>query len=334
MFKTARIQLTLLYLLIIMLVSCLFSIAFFKASTQEIQRIVDRIQHDQEQRLEGNRLPPPPGPPLSVEELRQSQYRLAFSLILINGFIIIAAGGSGYFLAGKTLRPIRKMIDEQNQFISDASHELRTPIAVMRAEMESSLMEKNITNNMAKLLIKSNLEELTALQNLANGLLKISQLQQNDASLNFQKINLKEIILLTIEKIKPLATKKNITIKSELTDLWVMGNADNLKELIIIVLDNAIKYSHNQTAITIKSELKNNWAIVKIKDQGIGIASKDIEHIFDRFYRADASRSKAEGFGLGLPIAQKIVLLHHGQISCHSEINKGTVFTLKLPLSI
>jgi signal transduction histidine kinase len=113
-----------------------------------------------------------------------------------------------------------------------------------------------------------------------------------------------------------------------------MGIKDSLTELMIILLDNAIKYSPNRSTITISSEKIDNAISFSVEDEGIGINQEDLSHIFDRFYRVDKSRSKEKvfGFGLGLSIAKKIVDLHNGNISVQSTKNKGSVFTVKLPI--
>ena len=160
MFHSARLQLTAWYLLIIMLVSIIFSVAFFNLSTREIQRVMRRQQFRQQ--LQNDTLITPnigfSGP--TVEDLKESEDRLKLILLLINTGIFVLAGGGGYFLAGRTLRPIQEMVDEQNRFITDASHELRTPLTVLRSELEANLLGNHMSIHEAKKLIKSNLEEV------------------------------------------------------------------------------------------------------------------------------------------------------------------------------
>lgn len=330
MFTEARVKLTFFYLVIIMLITGVFSVAFFRVSTQELQRIIDRVKFEQQRDLINP--PPQPGPPpITLAELEQSKNRLLITLIVINGVILVLAGGSGFFLAGKTLKPIQRMVDEQNQFISDASHELRTPIAVLRAEMEEHLLEPHISDQEARDLIGSNLEELNSLQALATSLLKINQLERKDEQSAKTNLAWDEIVAEVAEKMEPLAKKKKITINQKLVPATVMGNKENLEELLIIIIDNAIKYSKNNSKVTIEMVTKANDVEVKISDEGIGISEKDINHIFDRFYRADQSRKQKEGYGLGLAIAKKIAELHRGSIEVKSRINQGSTFVITLP---
>jgi len=241
------------------------------------------------------------------------------------------AGGSGYFLAGRTLKPIKDMVDEQNQFISDASHELRTPIATLRAEMEGKLLEKNISNTDARNLINSNLEELERLQKLSDGLLKLTRVPNNHIRYH-ERVEVFKITEKAIKKTAALAKKKKITIKNNITSLEIWGQEDSLIDLLVILLDNAIKYSPNSSIIEISAKKEGQSVIIAVTDQGMGISQTDLPHVFERFYRADKSRSQAPGYGLGLAIAQKIAQMHMGNIKVKSQPDKGSTFEVVLPV--
>jgi signal transduction histidine kinase len=118
----------------------------------------------------------------TLEELVELKQRSFYTLLYVNAFIFIAAGGAGYFLAGRTLKPIKKMVDEQNEFIANASHEFRTPLATLQAEMEAALLEKNLSSSETRSLINSNLEELHSLQSLTNNLLRLTQTETTSNS--------------------------------------------------------------------------------------------------------------------------------------------------------
>lgn len=316
-----------------MLISGTFSVAFYHLATQEINFVIQRIQHEQE-RLEHDfptRFRPQLVPRFSIEELEAVKDRIRNNLILLNGFIFVVAGAAGYFLAGRTLRPIKTMVDEQNQFISSASHELRTPIATMRAEMESSLMEKNISDKEARALISSNLEELTTLQNLTNSLLRIAQVHANGKAAKTEKLSIQDIVMSAQKRVASLAKQKNITLSSEIGSYTVLGDRASLTEVFVILIDNAIKYSPENSQIRLQSKKEKGNVLLFVKDEGIGISKKDLPHIYERFYRADKARSK-EGYGLGLSIAKKIIETHNGTIEVVSKENKGTTFTVTLPL--
>ncbi len=334
MFEKARLKLTTWYLLIITLITVLFSIAFYQASTREVERLINRIEFRQE--FPGMSIPdrPPRGAPTqpNLEELEQSKRQLLFILIVINSGVIVVAGVASYFLAGRTLRPIKLMLDEQDQFISNASHELRTPIATMRAEMEGSLLEKHISDKNARSLIFSNLQELGSLQNLTNNLLKLAQVHNSSFDNNMHKLSLLEIIKSAKNKVAILASKKQIKILIRLEEYFIIGDKANLTEVFVTLLDNAIKYSPTKSNIKIISEKQNKVVKISIVDQGEGISNRDLPHVFRRFFRSDKSRSKTEGYGLGLSIAQRIVETHKGLLTVKSIEKKGTTFIVQLPL--
>ena len=330
MFQSARLKLTAWYLLIIMLVSVTFSIAFYQASTQEIQRIINRIHYLQSQSSQ-LMLPTPPEAVVTLDQLEDVKNRLRIALIVVDGIIFILAGGAGYFLAGRTLRPIQEMVDEQNQFISDASHELRTPIATLRAEMEASLLEKHLSDKEARKVIDSNLEELGKLQELANSLLQLAVHRKggkfNDA------VSLQDVVQSASKKIAPMAKKKHISFSVAHIEGKVMGNKHSLVEVFVNLFDNAVKYSPEKAKVTVTAITKKNTVSVMVADNGVGLAADDLQHIFDRFYRADKSRSQAEGHGLGLSIAKKIMTAHNASIEATSTLGKGTTFILTFPLA-
>ena len=336
MFDSARLKLTVWYVFILMCVSFLFSAAFYQVSTREIQLLINRIEYD-ESRGDAIIFKRPHLPPhiLSLDELYEVKSRIAINLMVINIGILLVAGGASYFLAGKTLLPIKQMVDEQNQFISDASHELRTPIAVLRAEMEASLLEKKITSTQARTLIISNLEELTTLQELANRLLTLAQPPISRAR-STEKVAIVEVLEKALKKVAIFAKEKNITITSSsmnaVEQLLIKGDSAELTDVFVILLDNAIKYSPSNSEITLSIKKSKSKLQVTVTDQGIGISKTDLPNIFKRFYRADKSRSQAQGYGLGLAIAHSIITSHSGNIIAMSTNNKGATFIVELPL--
>jgi two-component system, OmpR family, sensor histidine kinase CiaH len=236
-------------------------------------------------------------------------------------------------LAGRTLKPIADMVDEQNRFISDSSHELRTPLTSLKSAMEVSMRDKKLNIKDAKTLISESIEEVNKLQSLSDSLLQLAQYQKPKTTIEFTKISLNEVVTSAMHKIEPLAKNKSITIQLNSPQITIKGNAYGLIDLCVIILDNAIKYSPNDGKISITTLEKDGVASISIRDEGQGIAQKDIPHIFDRFYRTDSARSKhsTNGYGLGLSIAKKIVETHNGSIHVVSKIGSGSTFTVKLP---
>lgn len=338
MFQKARLKLTAWYLLIIMSISFSFSFVIYKALTNEVQRFARTQRYRIEHRTQNNPFPlhdelkDLPAPPRITDPdlINEVKQRLLLMLAKINLGILIITGGLGYFLAGKTLRPIAQMVGEQNRFISDASHELRTPLTGLKTSMEVNLRDKNLTLANAKKIIANSIDQVNKLQSLSDNLLELAQYQNTNNHKYFKTVSLKKIINDVIEKMTPLAEKKQIVIKKKLIETEIKASKDSLDNLFTILLDNAIKYSPNKSLINVVLQKNDKSVTVLVEDKGIGIDAKDLLHIFDRFYRADSARTKTQidGYGLGLSIAKKIVDDHNGSITVKSKLKQGTTFQL------
>lgn len=336
MFTSARLKLTFWYLLIAMFISGAFSLAIYKASANELERFETAQKFRIERRLQnGFPLPSDFHSRLigDVELMENTKKRLLLTLLFMNGGILILAGTAGYFLAGRTLKPIKEMVDEQNRFISDASHELRTPLTALKTSMEVYLRDKDPSLEEARTLIMESVTDVNKLQLLSDSLLQLAQYHKQPNKSHFEKLSLLPIVNESIRKVSSLAKKKKINIVSKVKDVQFQGSKDGMVNVLVILLDNAIKYSPQKKTIIVSSEKKNNNICILVTDNGIGIDQQDIPHIFDRFFRADSARlpGKNGGYGLGLSIANKIIETHQGSISVKSTLGKGTVFTIKLP---
>ncbi len=343
MFNTARLKLTAWYLLIVTLISVAFSLTIYRFLSIEIERFARAQKFRIERQLGGETLPPPQfrmrealpvDLPPDPELISESKNRIIVTLIIINGVIVLSTGVLGYFLAGRTLLPIKNMVDEQNRFISDSSHELRTPLTALKSSLEVHLRDKNLSIADAKKLFSENLEEVNRLQKLSDGLLELAQFQKPQFRVHMIASNLKTIVDQATKRINPLAREKSIIVSNKIKDTKLKADTSKITDLLVILLDNAIKYSSPKQEVVISSKTSNHQLLISVKDSGIGIDQKDIPHIFDRFYRADQSRSrnKTNGFGLGLSIAQSIATAHNGQLVVSSELGKGSIFTVRLPL--
>lgn len=333
MFKSARIKLTAWYLVIIMAVSFSFSAFIYRSVSLEFQRRLNVIETRLE--LRGFGLRPPPGQvEVLVEDLEEARRRVLFILIYTNAVIFVISAAAGYFLAGKTLTPIEAMVEDQKRFVADASHELRTPLTSMKTEVEVALRDKKLDLKGAKELLKSNLDEVDKMKNFSDYLLSLSRYEADGHDLPMENINLAEVARQAIERNAPLAKEKKVKIEKQLDEVVVKGNPQSLVELISILINNAVKYSPEGKEVRVSLRIRGKNAVIEVKDQGMGIRKEDLPHIFDRFYRADTSRSKSktDGYGLGLAIAKSIVDLHNGSIQVTSKLGKGSTFIVKLPL--
>ena len=245
---------------------------------------------------------------------------LLFHLIVLDSMIIILGTIGSYFLSKKTLKPIEENLELQMEFISNASHELKTPITIISMENEVLLKQKKHTEDELVDQIKSNLEEVQNLSKLVNILLELAR----NNKITLEKVKVFDVANNSINKLSSLAKKKNITILNNITNLEINANKDILEEVMVIIIDNAIKYSDKNT--TIKVYAKNNK--IFIEDEGIGIKEKDIKYIFDRFYRVDKSHS-SEGYGLGLSLAKHLTEKMKMKITAYNNHDKGSTFIIE-----
>jgi signal transduction histidine kinase len=335
-FDKTLVKLTVLYLAIIMAISLFFSINLYRSSVQELNRslvgpsiVIQKIPRG----LKGF-----PNLREQLMEERLTSYqdakdRIVANLVFINLIILIGGGLMSYFLALKTLKPIKEAHEAQKRFTADASHELRTPIAAMQSEIEVTLMDPKLNLNKAKDQLNSNLEELAKLTALTKGLLELAQLENNDICK--ENIEVNEFVQSAVDQIMPIAEQKKVLINYKISDgLKLCGDRSSLREVIAVLLDNAVKYSPPNKEVMVKVSAHQSDVIIKVTDHGPGINKKDLDNIFDRFYRSDKARDKNQnsGYGLGLSIAKKIVGLHNGEISARSQINKGSTFIVRLPI--
>lgn len=339
MFKEARIKLTGWYLLIIMAISLSFSVAIYADINRELGRI-DNLQRMRQARVDTisgfliqNGLPiPPEVQPLDTETVQEARFRIVSILGVINLSILIISGLGGYFLAGQTLDPIQQMVKEQKEFVGNASHELRTPLTSLKTEIEVGLRNKKLGVSEARKLLKSNLEDVDSMQRLSNYLLELNRYENHDLNLEIKRVDLADVVSQALKKESPSLAKSKIKVTSKLPNVMVRGNEDALIELSTILIDNAIKYSGKSKNIEIKAKSNGSF---EVKDFGVGIPEADIPHIFERFYRAESSRSKEKigGYGLGLSIAKSIVDKLNGKIRVASVVGKGTIFSVQIPLA-
>jgi signal transduction histidine kinase len=299
----------------------------------QLDRISEFQKFDRQDYIRINPLIDSPMPPPPFLDPKSAKDRIFLILLMVNGVVFCLSGGAGYALAGRTLRPIKEMMDEQSRFITDASHELKTPLTAMRTEFEVAMLEKNMSKQQSEKLIKSSYEEIINLQGLAENLLELTQQQKKHDNLKLKDVSLLEVTEAALRKVIPLAKQKHITINNLVDDYLLRGEEQSLAELFVILLDNAIKYSSDTSEVKLTSKKTDHHLMITISDNGIGIAQKDRLRIFDRFYRADKSRSITAGYGLGLSIAKEIIESHRGSVSVESEVNHGTDFIIKFPLS-
>jgi len=220
------------------------------------------------------------------------------------------------------------------RFLADASHELRTPLTVLRGELESLAQEKRLAAEDRERL-GSVLEEVERLANIVEGLFAIARLDAGEAQAEWAQVNLAQLAASTADQMVLLAEDKNITITSPPgQEVWVEGDRARLKQVVVNLLDNAIKYSPQGGAITMTVASRNGTGLLEVADNGIGIPEAALPHIFERFYRVDKARSRElGGAGLGLSIVRSICVAHGGRVEAQSAPGRGSRFKVELPLA-
>ena len=253
--------------------------------------------------------------------------------LTIDSIIIIFTVMIGFFLTYKTLKPIKANMQKQKRFIADASHELRTPVAVIISGLEVALNNKKLDLNLAKKILENTLDEMREFSKLNNNLLDISKYDM-PIHLKCEAIDIRELIKSIINKIGNLASSKEVIFEAKIIEMPVMidGNKMELERVFYNILDNAIKYTPKEGRVYISDEIIFNEYVVTVNDSGVGIPKNIINRIFDPFFRGDVSRN-SNGAGLGLTLSKKIIENHKGTISIKSDINKGTKVTISLPIS-
>ncbi len=251
-------------------------------------------------------------------------------LVLLPMSLVLTAIVFGWF-SNHLLARIDAVVRQLRQFVSDASHELRTPLAVLQGETGLLLAQPRTTTEYenATRVMDS---ELKKLSRIVDGLFTLSMADAGQLRISREPLYLEEVLEESCNLAAPLAHHKHIRIERALRrDVLVQGDAAFLRQLFLIFLDNAIKYSHPDTCIHVTLE-HNEHVRVRFQDEGIGISREDLPRIYQRFFRASSNGSgDNHSGGLGLSIAEAIVHAHNGTIECESESGKGSVFTITLP---
>jgi heavy metal sensor kinase len=225
-------------------------------------------------------------------------------------------------------------INSSKQFVADASHELRTPLAVLRGEIENLAQDIELKPQTRETL-GSALEEVDRLAEIVEGLLALSRLDTGEAHSQWVKFDLAELVTTTADQMSLLAEDKNITVTCDSASrVMIEGDQARLKQVVVNLLDNAIKYTPNGGRIKLKIAQEDGDAVLDIADDGIGIPAEALPHVFKRFFRVDGSRSRDQGgAGLGLSIVKSICDAHGARVEVSSTPGQGSLFRIRQPLA-
>lgn len=239
-----------------------------------------------------------------------------------------------WLLSALAMKPVAATWEQQRRFVSDASHELKTPLSVIMANNQILAQEVDGDEKLTR-WIESTREETNSMANLINELLELAQADEAESSTAFvkQPINLSEMLESTVLEYDAIAYERNCTIDSQVeSGVNIEGDPSQIERLLKILIDNATKYADEGTSVKVSLAKAGGHSKLTVTNFGNPIDDSDIEHVFERFYRSDKARSRDEssGFGLGLAIAKGIVDAHGGSISVESSKSSGTSFSVLL----
>lgn len=230
-------------------------------------------------------------------------------------------------LSGFAVKPVKTAWEQQKQFVADASHELKTPLTVILANNNIMMSHEENSVKDEKQWLESTEEEAQHMKKLIDQMLFLAKSDAGETNVEISDVDFSEIVEGAALNFEPVAFEKNVMIDSQIeSDIILRGNATQLKQLTHILIDNAVKYSTEDSTVTISLNKHGELTEFSVNNHGTVIAPDDLEHIFDRFYRAEKSRT-TKGYGLGLSIAQKIVQSMNGKLTAESNEQDGTTFT-------
>jgi signal transduction histidine kinase len=332
-FQNATAKLTMWYLGIVMVISLGFSAVVYHFATNELTyglnnqterifRTFPVFSNNPYLRVRGN-------------DISLGAHHIFLQLVYFNILVLAAAGLLSYLLAKRTLEPIEASHEQQKRFTADVSHELRTPLTSLRMSSEVALMDSSAGKAELRSALESNVEDAGKMELLINNLLRLTKLDGDITSLQVQKLPADELVQSALEQVAKQAAAKHISIGNTASKAVVLGDRESLTQLLVILLDNAIKYSPDTSDVQVSSTLRDGQYELKVVDKGQGIAASALPHVFERFYRADSARtnSSSEGYGLGLSIAKLIADRNDATITLTSRPGKGTTATVHLPLA-
>ncbi len=232
-----------------------------------------------------------------------------------------------------TFSRLESAFERQRRFTSDAAHELRTPIAVLISEAQTTLTRDRSAAEYRE-TVNVCLETAQQMRQLTQTLLNLAQLENEGEAHRSESLDLAALAQSTVERLRSLAASEGLRVATDWVVAPVVGDPVQLGQVISNLVINAIHYNRPGGSLTVRTKVETNEAILTIEDTGQGIAPNDMPHLFERFFRGDKARSRAVGrYGLGLAISQAIVQAHHGTITVASELGRGSTFSIHLPLA-
>ena len=262
------------------------------------------------------------------EEILWSFLRTVLLGIGISGTLVLLV--LSYILTGKALTPIKETWIRQKEFVADASHELRTPLTVIQTNLDVVLSDEDGTVDENEIWLDNAYSETRVMAKLIDQLLILAKADNNEEKMDISEFSFTEVVENVCQNMEVIAKNKNLDFIMNIEDnLRLKADYDKMRRLVVILVDNAVKYTE-KGKITVTLKTDKNKKILCVEDTGIGICQKDLDRIFDRFYRADKARHREGGTGLGLSIAKWIADKHKYSLTVESTVNVGSKFILKM----
>lgn len=245
------------------------------------------------------------------------------------GLVLVAGGG--WVLARHSVAPVQRSVEHMRRFMADAAHELRTPVAVLRTRADVALQRGREPAEYVAALEALG-RETERLSGIVDDLFTLARADAGERPLHRERVQLDELVLEAVSATGALAERRGVTLAVGAADEAVLeADAALVRQLVVILLDNAIKFSEHGGAVTVDLQASPAAATLTVRDTGVGIPPNEIARIFDRFYRGESARGTTSGAGLGLSIAQWIAAAHHARIEVASTPGQGTTITVSFP---
>jgi signal transduction histidine kinase len=317
MFERVRRRLALRYLAVLVVVLGAFSLVFLVATVLLLRPAFDVVED------------------ANTDEAVRRAYqravqRIGLALVVADGAVVVLVGAAAYFLADRTLRPIREAHERQRRFVADASHEMRNPLAAIRSTAESALdgPADSADQRAALGAILGASERLTA---LTDDLLLLARSEQGLLEPHPQRLDLSVVVAEVAEEARAASGRPDSILVTLAPDLEIQADDAEIRRIVSNLVDNALRHGPGGGPIRVRTSGGEGQAIVDVVDQGPGIAPTDLERIFEPFYRIRADATAGSGIGLGLAIAAELATRNGGRLTVESLPGRGSTFRLSLP---
>ncbi|MEW9096017.1 MAG: HAMP domain-containing sensor histidine kinase [Clostridiaceae bacterium] len=271
---------------------------------------------------------------LDVTDSNKTLMELFTTLFFVGIIMLCVIFAISLFFASRSIEPIAEAWEKQKQFIADASHELKTPLAIINANSDALIANQEETIKSQKKWLDYIKTQTDRMGKLVNDLLYLAKTEDTNSKMFNSPFDISQVVSDVILSMEAVIFEKDIRLLQEVeANIIIKSDCEKIKQVVTILMDNAIKYTDEKGRIDITLKKTRNQLVFSIKNSGKGIPKENLPKLFDRFYRADPARTQENGgYGLGLPIAKAIIDRLHGKIYAHSQENEGTTFTFTLGL--